>query len=44
MYNHWGDEEIGVELGMDNDEVMRMKQLTGLAEAFADQEFSKSWK
>ncbi len=42
-YN-WTDKRIGTELGMDPDEVLRLKQLTGLAEAFADQEFSKSWE
>ncbi len=41
-YN-WTDEKIGEELGMDADEVLRLKQLTGLAEAFKDEEFSKSW-
>ena len=34
---------IGMELGMDADEVLRLKQITGLAEAFKDEEFSKSW-
>ena len=28
---------------MDADEVLRLKQITGLAEAFKDEEFSKSW-
>jgi ParB-like chromosome segregation protein Spo0J len=40
----WSDERIGKELGMEPDEVLRLKQVTGLAEAFADIEFSKSWK
>lgn len=40
----WSDKKIGQEVGMDPDEVLRLKQLTGLAEAFADQEFSKSWE
>ena len=42
-YN-WTDKKISQELGMDADEVLRLKQLTGLIEAFADQEFSKSWE
>jgi hypothetical protein len=29
---------------MEPDEVLRLKQVTGLAEAFADNEFSQSWK
>lgn len=40
---NWTDEKIGTELGMDPDEVLRLCQITGLAEMFQDQEFSKSW-
>ena len=32
----WSDEKIGKELGMDPDEVLRLCQVTGLAELFAD--------
>lgn len=32
-----------MELGMDADEVLRLKQITGFAEAFKDEDFSKSW-
>lgn len=42
--NDWSNKRIGEELGMDPDEVLRLKQITGLAEAFQDQEFSKSWE
>lgn len=41
--HNWTNERIGRELGMDPDEVLRLKQITGLAEAFADKEFSDSW-
>jgi len=41
--NDWTNKRIGEELGMDPDEVLRLKQITGLAEAFQDKEFSKSW-
>lgn len=41
--HNWTNARIGMELGMDADEVLRLKQITGLAEAFADREFSKSW-
>lgn len=41
-YN-WTNARIGMELGMDADEVLRLKQITGLAEAFKDEDFSKSW-
>lgn len=40
----WSDEEICTKLGMELDEVIRLKQITGLKEAFANHEFSKSWE
>jgi ParB-like chromosome segregation protein Spo0J len=40
----WTDDEICKKLGMDLDEVIRLKQITGLKEAFANHEFSKSWE
>lgn len=40
----WSDEKIARELGMDADEVMRLCQITGLAEAFKDREFSEAWE
>lgn len=41
---NWGDKRIAKELGMDPDEVLRLKQITGLAELFADEEFSEAWE
>jgi ParB-like chromosome segregation protein Spo0J len=41
--HNWTNARIGLELGMDADEVLRLKQITGLAELFADKEFSNSW-
>lgn len=41
---NWKDEKIAKELGMDADEVLRLKQITGLAEMFADKEFSEAWE
>jgi len=38
------DEWIAKHLGMDLDEILRLKQITGLKEAFANNEFSKSWE
>ena len=38
------DEWIGRELGLDSDEVRRLRQVTGLAEVFADGEFSEAWE
>lgn len=39
----WPDEKIQRELGMQLDEVVRLKQITGLAALFADREFSEAW-
>lgn len=40
---NWSDDRIAKELGMDQDEILRLCQITGLADLFSDQEFSKSW-
>lgn len=39
----WSDIEICQHLGMELDEVLRLKQVSGLKEAFANHTFSKSW-
>lgn len=41
---NWSDEKIARELGMEPDEVLRLKQMTGLAELFANQAFSAAWE
>lgn len=41
---NWTDQKIAKELGMDADEVLRLKQITGLAELFKDEEFSQAWE
>lgn len=38
------DAWLAKHLGMDQDEILRLKQITGLAEAFKDNEFSRAWK
>lgn len=40
---NWSNDKIGRELGMESDEVLRLCQMTGLAELFADDDFSQSW-
>lgn len=40
----WSDEKIGKELGMEPDEVLRLTQVTGLTDMFADAEFSEAWE
>lgn len=41
---NWSDTKIAKELGMDSDEVLRLAQITGLAEAFKDHEFTEAWE
>lgn len=40
----WDDQKIGSELGMEPDEVLRLKQITGLADLFKDRAFSEAWE
>lgn len=40
----WSDEKIGKELGMEPDEVLRLAQVTGLAEMFEGRDFSEAWE
>lgn len=40
----WPDDRIAKELGMELDEVLRLKQITGLPEIFANREYSKAWE
>lgn len=41
---NWSDEKIGKNLGMEPDEVLRLAQVSGLAELFKDAEFSQAWE
>lgn len=41
---NWSDAKIAKELGMEADEVLRLAQIQGLAEMFADREFSQAWE
>lgn len=40
----WSDERIAKELGMEPDEVLRLAQISGLAEMFSNEEFSEAWE
>lgn len=40
----WSENEISEHLGMELDEIIRLKQITGLKETFANHKFSKSWE
>lgn len=41
---NWSEKRIGKELGMDEDEVLRLCQISGLSEAFENEEFSEAWE
>lgn len=41
---NWNDQKIAKELGMEFDEVLRLKQISGLADLFANDEFSEAWE
>ena len=38
------DEMIAQSLGMEEEEVFRLKQITGIAEIFKNKSYSKSWE
>lgn len=42
--NGWNDNQISEHLGMELDEIIRLKQITGLKDAFSNHKFSKSWE
>ena len=41
---NWSPSKIAKELGMDSDEVLRLSQISGLVEMFADKDFSIAWE
>lgn len=41
---NWSDAKICKELGMDQDEVLRLCQISGLSDIFSGQEFSRAWE
>ena len=40
---NWKNSRIAKELGMDEDEILRLCQISGLEDIFKDDDFSKSW-
>ena len=44
MYDLYGEDWIMKHIGMDADELLRLKQISGLAELFKNKEFSTSWE
>lgn len=43
-FNGWSNKRIAQELGMDKDEILRLKQFTGLGSLFEHRQYSKAWK
>lgn len=41
---NWSDRKIARELGMEPDEVLRLKQISGLADLFKGRDFSEGWE
>lgn len=41
---NWSDAKIAKNLGMEPDEVLRLSQISGLAEMFKDRTFSEAWE
>ena len=41
---NWTNQRIARELGMDEDEILRLCQITGLEHLFSDQDFSRAWE
>ena len=39
----WDDQKIAMHLGMDAEEVLRLKQVSGIAEVFKSRDYSRSW-
>jgi ParB-like chromosome segregation protein Spo0J len=43
-FNGWSNKRICEELGMSKDEVLRLKQFTGLGNLFENRDFSRAWE
>jgi hypothetical protein len=41
---NWSDEKIRKQLGMDSDEILRLCQISGLTELFANVDYSTAWE
>lgn len=41
---NWSNKKIGRELGMDEDEVLRLRQIGGIADTFSGRDFSEAWE
>lgn len=41
---NWTNQRVAKELGMDEDEILRLCQITGLSHLFSDKDFSRAWE
>jgi len=41
---NWSNDKIAKNLGMDQDEILRLCQISGLVEVFSDRSFSQAWE
>lgn len=44
LNNGWADDEVCNHLGMEPEELLRLKHITGFSKLFANHEYNKSWK
>lgn len=44
LQNGWKDEEICNHLGMEAEEILKLKHITGFSKLFKDREYNKSWE
>ncbi len=44
LENGWSDEEICNNLGMEAEEILKLKHITGFSKLFEDTEYNKAWK
>ena len=43
MDNGWSDADICNQLGMEPDELLRLKHITGFSKLFKDAEYNRAW-
>ncbi|WP_155825496.1 hypothetical protein [Hippea alviniae] len=43
-FSGWSDKRIAEELGKGKDEILRLKQFTGLGSLFAGRNYSRAWE
>ena len=44
LNNGWEDERICEEIGLETDELLRLKHITGFSKLFEDTEYQRAWE